>query len=215
MLNAFPLNIVPGPSDLAAFLIACIIIEITPGPNMGFLSLISATKGRAYGIATVLGITLGLLCIGLAAALGLATLISNSAWAYQALRITGVIYLLWIAFDEWRQSASVVTDSQPQKTHGYLAYFRHGLIVNILNPKAAAFYITVIPRFIDPTGPAAPQAVSLTLISIAIATLIHGLIVGLAGFLKPLLSRAEFTKNVRRLLSVLLAIIAIWVWFST
>jgi len=88
---------------LAPFILACVIIESTPGPNMAFLTIVSATRGRRYGFATVLGVTLGLLIIGLAAAAGLATLISKSTLLYEGLRYSGVLYLLYLALSEWRE----------------------------------------------------------------------------------------------------------------
>jgi len=201
--------------SLLPFLIACIVIESTPGPNMAFLTVVSATKGRKFGFATVLGITLGLLIIGFAAAAGLATVISNSQLLYQGLRIGGILYLLWLAYEEW-QDADGSLGEETGQTQGRLSYFQHGLIVNILNPKAGVFYVTILPSFIDPNEAILPQAIILTLISVGIATLAHILIVSLAGLLKPLVvDHANRKRFVRRVLSVVLVIIASWFGLST
>ena len=195
--------------SLLTFLITCIVIESTPGPNMAFLTIVSATKGRKYGFATVLGVTLGLLIIGFAAAAGLATAISNSPLFYQGLRFGGVFYLLWLAYEEWKDTDGSVNEERGE-TQGKLSYFQHGLVVNILNPKAGVFYVTILPSFINPSRPILSQALFLTLISVAIATLAHILIVSLAGLLKPLLDNPERKRLIRRTLSGLLAIIALW-----
>lgn len=201
--------------SLVPFFITCLVIESTPGPNMAFLSIVSATKGRKFGYATVLGVTLGLLIVGFAAAAGLATTISNSPLLYQGLRIGGVLYLGWLAFDEWRD-ADESLDQGEVTSQGVLSYFRHGLVVNILNPKACVFYITILPRFIDPNSPVLPQAVFLTLISVAIATLVHILIVSLAGLLKPmLLDNPTRKRRVRRVLAAMLGGVALWFGLTT
>jgi len=196
--------------SLLPFIMACIVIEISPGPNMAFLSIVSATKGRKYGFATVLGVTLGLLILGFAAAAGLRSSLSEMPHLFDTLRIAGVAYLLWLAAIEWRHAASNVYETS-RSLQGRLSYFRHGLIVNILNPKALVFYVTILPGFIDPKDFVFQQAIILTLISVCIATCAHLLIVSLAAMLTPLLESADHTRLVRRFLSLTLASIAIWI----
>ena len=84
---------------IAAYIIACIAIELTPGPNMAWLAILSMTSGRRAGMLAVAGVATGLVTIGLAAALGAAGLITSSPLAWQVLRWTGVAYLLYLAFD--------------------------------------------------------------------------------------------------------------------
>ena len=88
---------------LLAFILTCLVIELTPGPNMAYLALLSASIGRRAGFAATLGVALGLLIVGLAAALGLAAVIANSRLLYEALRWAGVLYLFWLA---WEASAT-------------------------------------------------------------------------------------------------------------
>jgi len=192
------------------FLLACIVIEITPGPNMAFLTIVSAIKGRKYGFATVAGITIGLGLIGFAAAAGLSTVLSTSPILYHFLKFSGVLYLLWLALIEWKDFDDNVEHAM-KPTQDWTAYFRHGLIVNILNPKAAVFYVTILPGFIAPSEFVFQQASVLTLISIAIATIAHVLIVSVAGGLTPLIENPEKKRLLRRGLSLSLAAIAIWI----
>ena len=199
--------------SLLPFLLACVVIESTPGPNMAFLTIVSATKGRRYGFAMVLGIALGLLIIGFAAAAGLATTISNSPLLYQGLRIGGVLYLFWLAIEEWRDADGDM-DEGKDEIKGKLSYFQHGLVVNILNPKAGVFYITILPSFIDPSGAILTQAIILTLIYVGIATLAHVLIVSLAGLLQPVLDNPNRKCIIRRALAIILAGIALWFGLS-
>jgi len=195
--------------NLAPFLFACLVIETTPGPNMAFLTIVSATKGRRYGYTTTLGILVGLLIIGFAAAAGLTTILSNSPLLYEILRFSGVAYLLWLAWLEWRDKDGIA-NVKSGETQGQLSYFQHGLIINILNPKSAAFYVTILPTFIDPSGDILRQALILTTISISMATMAHIIIVSLAGFLKPFLDDPKKKRYTRRFFAVMLLTVAIW-----
>jgi threonine/homoserine/homoserine lactone efflux protein len=138
-------------TSISAFLITCLIIELTPGPNMGFLALVAATKGRLTGFFTVAGIALGLVSVGLLAAIGVAAIIERSVLLYELLRWGGGAYLMWLAFQQWREVSGGTLDSQPDASR-VGEYFRYGLIVNLLNPKAAVFYIAILPSYLHTDG---------------------------------------------------------------
>src|SRR5262245_32737332 len=89
-------------TTLLAFAGTCLVVELTPGPNMAYLAVLSADKGRRAGFAAVAGIAVGLLIVGVGAALGLAALVASSRWLYEILRWCGAFYLLWLAWDAWR-----------------------------------------------------------------------------------------------------------------
>ncbi len=181
---------------------------------MAYLAVLSAGNGRRAGFAATLGIALGLLLIGVAAALGVATLISNSDLAYQLLRWGGVGYLLWLAWDGWREE----TETSPGKTddpYQNAKYFRRGLVVNLLNPKAAVFYVAILPSFIVPSPFAVMQAVSLTFIYVIVATAIHSLIVVLSGTARQFLQDKKRRMIARRVLSLALVVIALWFALTT
>lgn len=84
---------------LLPFITACVIIESTPGPNMAYLAIVSLNDGHKAGYAVTAGVALGLLIIGIACALGVGALIANSEVMYQILRVAGVGYLFWLAWD--------------------------------------------------------------------------------------------------------------------
>lgn len=199
---------------LGTFVLACILIELTPGPNMAFLALITLSDGKRFGFATVAGVTLGLLTIGVISAIGVATLVTKYSVIYQSLRIAGIFYLLWLAWQGWQHSS----ETSPEKIASKKAlqsYFIHGFWINILNPKAALFFITMLPTFITTPQNATNQAIILTLISVSVATIVHILIVILASMLKPLMGRPASAQKIRRLLSIALACVAIWFAWST
>jgi threonine/homoserine/homoserine lactone efflux protein len=201
-------------TTLSAFAATCIVIELTPGPNMAYLAVLSASQGRRAGLAATTGIALGLLIVGIGASLGLAALISNSKLLYGALRWGGVAYLLWLAWDGWRD-ADAPTDAGGDGHSTDMALFMRGLITNLLNPKAAVFYVAVLPTFVDPVRPILSQTIVLSVVYVAIATSIHASIVVLAGAAQPFLEDPIRRRVVRRGLSVTLGTIALWFAFST
>jgi threonine/homoserine/homoserine lactone efflux protein len=204
------------PPSLLAFAVTCAIIEITPGPNMAYLAALSLSRGWRIGFAAVAGVALGLSVYGIAAALGVAAIIENSALLYQALRWGGVIYLLWLAFDAWSSADDIASEENSGHDHERASAFRRGLITNLLNPKAAVFYVAVLPEFLDPgAGRIAGQTLTLSAIYVAIATLIHTGIVLSASRFRRIIAKPEQVKLVRRALALALVAIALWLAWST
>ena len=95
------------------------------------------------------------------------------------------------------------------------SYFLRGLVTNLLNPKAAVFYVAVLPTFVDLDRPIIPQTLTLSAIYVAVATFIHLAIVVLAGSLEPFLNDPRREAIARRVLSALLACVALWFGWST
>ena len=181
---------------------------------MAYLAVLSASQGRRAGFAAVLGIGVGLLIIGLAAAFGLAVLISSSRLFFEMLRWSGVAYLLWLSWDGW-QDAAVTSTARTQSDDRDATFFLRGLTTNLLNPKAMVFYVAVLPTFTDAATAVLGQTVILSVVYVLIATTIHIAIVSLAGSARPFLEDPDRRQLVRRILSVALAIIAIWFAFVT
>jgi threonine/homoserine/homoserine lactone efflux protein len=203
----------PTAELLLSFALAATLIELTPGPNMAYLAILSIQHGRRAGLSAVAGIALGLLGAGLAAALGLAALIDIFPSVYNVLRWAGVVYLLWLAWEGWRGSEGSPAEAA-RVGWPDAVYFRRGLITNLLNPKAFLFYLAVLPRFVEPTWPLMAQTILLSLIYVAIATAIHAGIAVLAGTAQRLTS-VRSGRVIRRALSLALAGVAIWLAFAT
>ena len=195
-----------SPETVAAFALTSAVIEMTPGPNMTWLAVVAATEGRRAGYAAVAGVCLGLAVIGLAAAFGMAGVIADNPAVYQALRWAGVAYLLWLAWDAWRDAGAADEPEAGQETR----FFWRGLVTNLLNPKAALFYLVVLPGFVPSGADALAATVTLTLIYVVIATLIHAGIVTLAGAARILLENPDRERRVRRSLALALALVAVW-----
>lgn len=195
------------------FVLTSFVIELTPGPNMGYLAVLSIDRGRNAGLAAVAGVALGLLLLGLAAGFGLGSLISETRWLYETLRWGGVAYLVWLAWDSYREAQKPLEADGGQQN--LLGYFSRGLITNMLNPKAAVFYIAVMPNFIAAGAPAGPQSLVLTLVYVAVATLVHLGIVLLASTLQPLLASDKIRGRAGIAFGLVLLAIAIWLAIST
>ena len=195
---------------LFAFLTTCLVIELTPGPNMGYLALLSASQGRRAGISAALGVGLGLLVVGVAAALGLAAIISNSFFLYELLRWGGVGYLLWLSWEAWQTSRETSPGKAEPADDRQVALFSRGLITNLLNPKAGLFYIAILPTFVDPSKTVVGQTVLLSILYVIIATIVHMSIVMLAGTAQPLLEDHRYRVIFRRVMALVLIGLAIW-----
>jgi threonine/homoserine/homoserine lactone efflux protein len=202
---------------MLAFIVAALLMELTPGPNMVTLAVLSATRGRAGGLAAVAGVATGLLLVGAAAGLGLAAIVATTPAVWQALRWGGALMLIWLAVEGWRGSESSPsgTAAGPADHASVSRLFGQGLMTNLLNPKAYLFYFTVLPRFITGNpATALTQTVVLTLVYVAIATAVHIAIVLAAGRANSLLT-GPAAGVVRKALSASLAAVAIWLLWET
>ena len=201
-------------TSLAAFLLTALIIELTPGPNMAYLAALAATKGRAVGFAGVAGVALGLSIVGVLAALGVGALVQSSVVLWEALRWGGVLYLLWLAYDTWRGEAE--ENEFGEGTGALFVTFRRGLITNLLNPKAAVFYVAILPQFLSPAASAPVlEAVTLSIVYVAVATGVHAAIVAAAGSLQPFFADEARQRVARRGFALALVAIALWFAVST
>ncbi|MBA4001612.1 MAG: LysE family translocator, partial [Brevundimonas sp.] len=154
---------------------AMVLVELTPGPNMGWLALVSLSRGRTAGLAAVAGITVGLAAWLGAALLGLTQFVLDYPAVHEVIRWAGVAFLLWLAWEAWRGDGTADRDA-PEATRR--ALFLRGMVGNLLNPKAAVFYVALLPTFIRP-GYAAPltQALILGGLHLTIAVVVHSLVV--------------------------------------
>jgi threonine/homoserine/homoserine lactone efflux protein len=148
---------VPSASTLALFALAALALIAIPGPNMLFVAAQSMSGGRRTGVAAAAGLLTGTLIYVFAAAAGVAALIASSALAFDVLRYAGAAYLVFLGIKAWRsrQAPSAI----PVDTR---RAYRQAIVVNLLNPKTALFFLAFLPQFVDPArGPAAVQVLVL------------------------------------------------------
>lgn len=193
-----------------AYLVLCLSVELTPGPNMAYLAIVSAKSGRKAGFAAVAGVASGLALVGSIAALGVAEVIRAVPLLDHALIFSGAAYLLWLAWQSWHEGEEVSPDAIKAYPVRRGVYYRRGLITNLLNPKAFVFYATILPGFLGDAEPVMLHALLLTAISVLIATMIHALIVMLAASLNLYLADAARQRLTRRIMALLLVAVAIW-----
>jgi threonine/homoserine/homoserine lactone efflux protein len=193
--------------DWTGFLIAMVVVELTPGPNMGWLAALTVREGRKAGLFAVAGITSGLAIQLLAAVTGLAAMIAGLPMVYGALHWGGVAFMLYLAWEALTDAGSAAPSSIKHERG-----FRRGIIANVLNPKALAFYVLLIGQFISPkSGPVWLQSLILGLIHLAIATLVHVIIVIAATRLGARIERWRTSLAARITFASALAGIALWI----
>jgi len=201
-------------SQLLPFLVAVAVIELTPGPNMGYLAVVAGQSGWRAGLTVVAGVTLGLAIYLAASVVGLAEAALRWPWVYETLRWAGVAYMLWLAADTWRSAADI--EGPPPEAR---SLFLRGLINNLLNPKAAVFYVAVLPGFVRPgTGQPVLQMLILGGIHLAVSVIVHLLIVLTASRASSaVVTDAAVSRSIRRqrLFAVALAAIAVWLAVSS
>lgn len=134
--------------DLMLFVVAGLLLNVTPGPDMLYIMNCSATQGWRSGAAAALGISTGCLVHILAAALGLSALLTASATSFAVVKLCGAAYLIYVGtslmFQQPAQSDS--SERAPARTG---KVFLQGFLTNVLNPKVALFFLAFVPQFID------------------------------------------------------------------
>jgi len=172
----------PTLSNLFAFSLVALAMVLTPGPNMVYLISRSICQGRTAGFISLGGIALGFVFYMLCAAFGITALVMTVPLAYDALRVAGAVYLLYLAWQAVKpggRSPFQVRDL-PSDSPGRL--FTMGLLTNLLNPKAAVLYLSLLPQFIDPARPSVlAQSLVLCTTQILISVSVNGSIVLMAG----------------------------------
>lgn len=193
---------VSGPAITGIALVALGLV-LTPGPNMIYLVSRSVTQGRRAGLISLLGVAAGFAVYLTAAVAGIATIFSLVPQVYLAVKLAGAAYLLWLAWKTVRPGAAspfavrAPGDASPAEPPRRL--FTMGLITNLLNPKIALLYVSLLPQFVDPSrGDLAGQSLTLGLIQIGIALSVNAAIVVTAGSVAGFLSRRPNWLRVQR-----------------
>lgn len=170
-------------SHILAFALVALGMVMTPGPNMIYLLTRSITQGRKAGFISLWGVILAFLFWMLSAALGLTALLVTVPLAYEALQWAGAGYLLYMAWNAVKPGAkSVLRPRTDLPIDGPKRLFAMGFVTNILNPKAAVLYLSLLPQFIEPEkGHVLAQGVALGLTQIVISFTVNLAIVLAAG----------------------------------
>jgi threonine/homoserine/homoserine lactone efflux protein len=142
-----------GTQNLALFVASGLLLNITPGQDTLYIVGRSVSQGRRAGLLAVAGIASGCVVHTLAAAFGLSAILAASANAFTAVNLAGAAYLVYMGVRmvlERASSATAATQFAPERGG---AIYRGGLLSNVLNPKAALFFLAFLPQFVAPAAP--------------------------------------------------------------
>lgn len=201
----------PELSNIAAFALVALGMVLTPGPNMIYLISRSLSQGPVAGLVSLGGVALGFVFYILCAAFGITALLLAVPYAYDALRFAGALYLLWLAWQAVRPGGRSPFQVRQLPKDNAKKLFMMGLMTNLLNPKVAVMYLSLLPQFISPEhGSVLTQLLMLGGVQITISVTVNAIIAVMAGSIAAFLAgRPLWTVVQRWLMGTVLAGLAL------
>jgi threonine/homoserine/homoserine lactone efflux protein len=161
----------PTASTIALFLLAATALAVVPGPAVAYIVTQSIDQGRRAGLVSALGVASGGLVHVAAATVGLSALIASSATAFTAVKLVGAAYLIVVGIRRILAGDGEEPESRALRAPLRRIY-RQGVVVNVLNPKTALFFLAFLPQFVDPArGAVWPQVAVLGVLFVSVAVL--------------------------------------------
>lgn len=189
----------PAPSTFLAFGLVSLGMVCSPGPNMIYLVSRSIAQGRKAGFLSLLGVAAGFFGHLLLTCLGLAAVFEVVPAAYVALKWAGAAYLLYLAWQAVRPAAAPLFAPRELPPDSPRRLFAMGLLTNLLNPKIAVLYVSLLPQFVDPKrGAVLAQSLALGLTQISVSLVVNTCIVLCAGSLALWLARRPIWLRLQR-----------------
>ena len=191
----------PDASTFALFIVAALVLLVVPGPSVLYIVARSIEGGRTAGLVSVLGVQTGAMVHIAFAAVGLSAILASSAVAFSVIKWLGAVYLVWLGlrriFGRDEEEGDVAVEPAPLSR-----VFSQGVIVNILNPKTALFFLAFLPQFVDPARGAAWTQILLLGATFVILALcsdgLYALLSGTAGgWLRRRMKGATFRRGQR------------------
>ena len=173
---------IPDSGTLAVFALASLALAVVPGPAVLYIVAQSVHGGRRAGVVSALGVASGGLVHVLAAVIGLSALLAASAEAFTAVKILGAVYLVWLGIRTLLSADDRIGGRAAERT--LARTYRQGVVVNVLNPKTALFFLAFLPQFVNPHESTRGQLAILGGIFVLIALtsdLVWALVAGTAG----------------------------------
>lgn len=201
----------PGFENWIAFGLISLGMVLTPGPNMVYLISRSICQGRTAGLISLGGVALGFLFYMMCAALGITAIVMAVPYAYDALRIGGALYLIYLAWQAVKPGGRSPFEVKNLPQDGPKKLFLMGFLTNLLNPKIAVMYLSLLPQFITPEhGSVLFQSLVLGFTQIVISVSVNATIAMLAGSIAVFLSgRPTWILVQRWLMGTVLAGLAV------
>ncbi|CUA91302.1 MULTISPECIES: LysE family transporter [Comamonas] len=196
-----------------AFFVASWIIAVSPGSG----AVLSMSHGLSYGVrktsATIMGLQLGLLLILLIAGAGVGSLLMASELAFNAVKIVGAGYLIYLGISQWRSGGSPLAAQEAVPEASLKKRVLMGFLTNATNPKGIIFMVAVLPQFMTTSRPLAPQLAILAVTMLAVdTTVMHGYAAG-ASALRGLMRSARAMRNQNRVFGGLLMAVGTGLFF--
>jgi threonine/homoserine/homoserine lactone efflux protein len=186
-------------NQIFGFALISLVMVITPGPNMIYLISRTICQGSLAGFISLSGIALGFVFYMLCASLGLTALVIAIPYAYDTIRIAGAIYLIWLAWKAVKPSGNSIFELRDLPIDSPLKLFLMGFLTNLLNPKIAVMYLSLLPQFIHPeSGSVLLQSLPLGIVQIFISISINTLIVISAGVIALFLQKKPLWAAIQR-----------------
>ena len=196
-----------------AFFVASWIIAVSPGSG----AVLSMSHGLSYGVrktsATILGLQLGLLLILLIAGAGVGSLLMASEWAFNAVKIVGACYLIYLGLSQWRSSGSPLAAQESMPEISVKKRVLTGFLTNATNPKGIIFMVAVLPQFMTDTRPLWTQLLVMAATTVAVDVVVmHGYAAG-ASALRRLMRSARAMRMQNRVFGGLLMAVGAGLFF--
>lgn len=200
-----------GGEAVAGIAVVALGLVLTPGPNMAYLVSRTLTQGRRAGAVSLCGVAAGFAAYAAAAAAGLSTVFVLVPALYALVQVAGAGYLLWLAWRSLRPGGVSVFEPAPVPAVPAGRLFAMGLLTNLLNPKIAVLYVSLLPQFVDPArGSVAAQSLVLAGVQIAVAVSVNAVIVlGAGGVARLLAGRRLWARVQRWVMGAVLAALAV------
>lgn len=198
----------PDPTMLTAYLGACFLLAIVPGPTVTVIIANALSRGTLAGLAIIAGTQLGLVTMIVVVATGMEALVSFMGFAFDWIKLIGAAYLIWLGYKMLRSSGELGT-ADADRTRRYRDLILEGFLVIWSNPKALIFFGAFIPQFVTREQPAFPQIVLLGIFFMIIAGLSDSVYAVVAGQARGLLTSAR-VRLVNRVSGVILMCGALW-----
>ena len=181
----------------SAFLVASLVLAVTPGPGVLYIVTRSLVQGRSSGLVSVAAVALGNLANAVAASVGLAALLAVSSLAFTVVKYAGAAYLVYLGVQMLRSSSAEAPAAIPATP--LRRVFRDGFVVALLNPKTAVFFAAFLPQFLSPDGAPVFQGLALGSLFVAIAAVTDSAYVLAAGAVAPALRSSGLSRIGQRL----------------
>jgi len=194
------------PAKLAAFTLVTGLVSLMPGPQMVFVMTQAAWRGPRAGVAALAGLQLGNATWFVMAGLGLGTLALTWPAAFAVLTAAGALYLAWLGLQAWRHAGAQPANDAPRRATGHA--LRDSLAVSLSNPKSLVYVLALLPPFVDPKLPVAPQLALLAAIAIALDLTVGAVYVAAGGGLSAAMSRASVRLWFERTIGTVFLVLA-------